>query len=58
MMLPPPPDRWTIDLANAERLDVANAEFALADDRLSKAPGEFDFVTSYIVLQHVPVRRG
>ena len=43
---------------NAERLNVANAEFALADDRLSNAPGEFDFVTSYIVLQHIPVRRG
>ena len=44
--------------ANAERLNVANAEFALADDLLSNAPGEFDFVTSYIVLQHIPVRRG
>jgi predicted NAD/FAD-binding protein len=32
--------------------------FALADDHLSNAPGEFDFVNSYIVLQHIRVRRG
>jgi SAM-dependent methyltransferase len=44
--------------SNAERLGVSNAIFALADDRLSNARGEFDFVISYLVLQHVPVRRG
>lgn len=44
--------------SNAKRLKVTNAQFALADDRLTNAPGEFDFVTSYIVLQHIPVRRG
>jgi SAM-dependent methyltransferase len=44
--------------SNAERLRVSNVQFALADDRLSNAPGEFDFVNSYIVLQHIPVRRG
>ncbi|GAA4756238.1 class I SAM-dependent methyltransferase [Sphingomonas daechungensis] len=44
--------------ANAERLDVANVEFELADDRLSNAAGQFDFVNSYITLQHIPVRRG
>jgi 2-polyprenyl-3-methyl-5-hydroxy-6-metoxy-1,4-benzoquinol methylase len=44
--------------SNARELGFANAEFALADDRLSNAPGEFDFVTSYMVLQHIRVRRG
>ena len=32
------------------------SEFALADDALSNAPGEYDFVNSYMALQHVPVR--
>lgn len=44
--------------ANARRSDVANIAFALADDSLSNASGQFDFVNSHMVLQHVPVRRG
>jgi SAM-dependent methyltransferase len=44
--------------ANSGRLGVANVEFALADDKLSTALGEFDFVNSFITLQHIPVRRG
>lgn len=43
---------------NARRLEIPNVEFALADDALSNAGGEFDFVNSYITLQHIPVRRG
>lgn len=44
--------------ANARDAGLTNVEFALADDGLSNAPGEFDFVISYMVLQHVRVRRG
>jgi SAM-dependent methyltransferase len=44
--------------ANATRAGVANIRFAAADDRLSHADGQFDFVNSHLVLQHVPVRRG
>ena len=44
--------------ANAREFDAANVTFALADDQLSNAGGEFDFVNSYITLQHIPVRRG
>jgi len=44
--------------ANARRLGIFNATFALSDDDLSKAPGQYDFVNSYIVLQHIPVLRG
>lgn len=44
--------------ANARSLGASNVEFALADDNLSNAPGEYDFVNSYITLQHIPVRRG
>jgi 2-polyprenyl-3-methyl-5-hydroxy-6-metoxy-1,4-benzoquinol methylase len=44
--------------ANARELGASNVQFALADDQLSKAAGEFDLVNSYITLQHIPVRRG
>jgi ubiquinone/menaquinone biosynthesis C-methylase UbiE len=44
--------------SNAERFTVANIRFVLADDQLSTADGEFDFVNSYMTLQHIPVRRG
>lgn len=40
------------------RLRSARPVFALSDDALSGAPGAFDFVNSYIVLQHIPTRRG
>lgn len=43
---------------NAERAGTTNLHFALADDTLSNVAGEFDFVNSLMVLQHVPVRRG
>lgn len=44
--------------SNAERLAATNVRFALADDELSGPAGEFDFVNSYMTLQHVRVRRG
>jgi len=43
--------------ANAAAFGTA-VHFALADDALSNAEGNFDFVNSHIVLQHIPVRRG
>lgn len=43
---------------NVERAGVANAEFVQGDDALSRVSGEFDFIYSYIVLQHIPVSRG
>lgn len=43
---------------NAARAGVANAAFVKSDDRLSQVSGTFDFVHSYIVLQHIPVNRG
>lgn len=44
--------------SNARKFGIANVRFALADDRLSNAQGPFDFINSFMVLQHVPVRRG
>lgn len=43
---------------NAREFGVSNVKFALSNDLLSEAPGQFDFVNSYIVLQHIPTRRG
>jgi 2-polyprenyl-3-methyl-5-hydroxy-6-metoxy-1,4-benzoquinol methylase len=43
---------------NHAALGLANIDLRLADDALSSLDGTFDFVNSYIVLQHIPVRRG
>ena len=37
---------------------IDNADLVLSDDRLTSVPGKFDFIHSYLVLQHIPVRRG
>ncbi|MGH7337546.1 MAG: class I SAM-dependent methyltransferase [Myxococcota bacterium] len=46
----------------AERLraerGIENLSYALVDDSLRALGGPFDFIHSYIVLQHIPVRRG
>lgn len=44
--------------ANAREQGVENVAFVLSDDTLSRVAGTFDFVHSYIVLQHVPKERG
>jgi 2-polyprenyl-3-methyl-5-hydroxy-6-metoxy-1,4-benzoquinol methylase len=43
---------------NCERFGLNNVEFVESDDLLSKVSGKFDFIHSYIVLQHIPARRG
>jgi SAM-dependent methyltransferase len=43
---------------NCTREGVANARFAQSDDTLSNVEGVFDFVHSFIVLQHIDVVRG
>lgn len=44
--------------ANAEAAGLGNITFGAASDDLAAATGGFDFVNSFIVLQHIPVRRG
>jgi len=44
--------------ANTGGDGLDNVVLAPADDGLSAAAGEFDFVNSHLVLQHVPVWRG
>ena len=43
---------------NATLENALNTTFALADSNLSNAPTQLDFVISYIVLQHIPPKRG
>lgn len=43
---------------NCEREQLDNVELVQSDDRLSAVSGEFDFIHSFIVFQHVPVVRG
>jgi SAM-dependent methyltransferase len=43
---------------NADRAGVTNVGFVKSDDALSRVEGRFDFIHSYIVLQHIPVPRG
>lgn len=44
--------------AHSHLAGASNIQLVLADDRLSRIEGTFDFIVSYLVLQHVPVRRG
>ena len=43
---------------NCQKFDVKNAEFELSDETLSKVSGEFDFVHTFIVLQHINPKIG
>lgn len=44
---------------NKVKFGLENVDFRLSDDSLSKIKGEsFDFINSYIVLQHINVERG
>lgn len=44
--------------ANCSREGVAGARLLLSDDELSLAPGPFDLVHSFIVIQHIHPSRG
>jgi 2-polyprenyl-3-methyl-5-hydroxy-6-metoxy-1,4-benzoquinol methylase len=43
---------------NCERAGAKNVQLVRSDDQLSQVEGAFDFVLSYLVFQHIPVRRG
>ena len=43
---------------NCEAAGLRNVSLVEGDDELSRVGGTFDFVHSYIVLQHIPVERG
>ncbi|NCD03833.1 MAG: class I SAM-dependent methyltransferase [Clostridia bacterium] len=37
---------------------ISNVSFVKSDDTLSRLTGEYDFIHSFIVFQHIPVKRG
>lgn len=41
-----------------DRLNVRNVELVKGDDAMTSLTGSFDLVHSFIVFQHIPVRRG
>lgn len=43
---------------NAKAAGVKNIELAESDDQLTGVEGPFDFVNTYIVMQHIPPERG
>lgn len=43
---------------NSEKYGIGNATFVESDDALSRVEGKFDFVHSFIVMQHIPRERG
>lgn len=43
---------------NADKLGMFNLDFVISDDFLSQLKENFDFIHSYITLQHIPVKRG
>ena len=44
--------------ANCAAQGIENVSFVESNDELSRVLGQYDFVHSYIVLQHIPVKRG
>lgn len=52
------PEMLDLCRANLERLGVENFSLVLGDDQLSRVEDKFDFINSYIVLQHIPPMRG
>jgi cyclopropane fatty-acyl-phospholipid synthase-like methyltransferase len=43
---------------NCSERGINNVDFVRSDDELSRVTSKFDFIHSYIVLQHIPIRRG
>jgi 2-polyprenyl-3-methyl-5-hydroxy-6-metoxy-1,4-benzoquinol methylase len=43
---------------NCAERGIDNVNFVRSDDNLSRVAGKFDFIHSYLVLQHIPIRRG
>ncbi len=52
------PSMLDVAKKNCADVGVENVEFLVSDDALSRLTDDVDFIHSYIVLQHVPVRRG
>jgi len=43
---------------NTDTLGINNLKLVISDDSLARLEGDYDFIHSFIVLQHIPVKRG
>jgi SAM-dependent methyltransferase len=43
---------------NCLQRGIRNVDFLVSDDNLTRVVGKFDFIHCYLVLQHIPTRRG
>jgi SAM-dependent methyltransferase len=43
---------------NCLQRGIRNVDFLVSDDDLTRVVGKFDFIHCYLVLQHIPTRRG
>lgn len=48
----------TLAEQNCAERGINNVEFKRSDDELTQFEGQFDFIHSYLVFQHIPVLRG
>lgn len=44
--------------SNCQKRNIGNVSFVKSDDSLTKLTGTFDLIHSFIVLQHIPEKRG
>lgn len=44
--------------SNCRKRSIGNVSFVKSDDHLTKLTGEYDFIHSCLVLQHIPTKRG
>lgn len=44
--------------SNCDKRGLLNVEFIKSDDQLSNILGNYNFINSFIVFQHIPVKRG
>lgn len=52
------PEMLKLCAEHARERKVTNLKLVEGDDRLSQAPGPFNFINTFIVLQHIPPERG
>jgi len=52
------PNMLAMAEAASRRFGIENVELKTSDDKLSQVTGTFDFVHSFIVMQHIPTSRG
>ncbi len=52
------PEMLRLSEENLRQFEIGNASVVTSDDELLQVAGSFDFINSYIVIQHIPPDRG